>query len=508
MLPSMFYLASFNFQYIFQIPNPFKPFIMSDQSPVTPTILPGASLVSEHQGFQINKLDGYPYNQVTLTRSCVNHNLPQPPVVSPTLSAGLPGDPSKLKPTGEPQLVEYMDTSSGATDLVSKGQQKQTHSSQNNDTIDPRVHTSKDLSTNSQSRLINRPPVGLEHQGRKHPKYIGLSLQMKAQLLINRASKASKGEMEIGLPALPPIVKPDSNRIRVDLVGKARPPSGSCYNANVSRTGSILLSEATKIQPSKGNCNSNLPDFDESILNTQKGIWTNIIRGRDTPIELGDNEFSFTSSVNINHAKLVGRIASLIRTNEPILFVLGDESVPELLDDGNRMVVVLRGDGACFETLKVLILRVFKNKSRPKGAGLVPQGSMVLVCLPGLLCKLGQVAFNSQFEYFDSWIINYLATGVNIDNAPAPNNKTVKKNGLICLPICNPSNVSWLKKMSALQNTVSVCKLAKFVPPPPANPPPTNAVDPALYLNYEHLIMSPAAACEKKNQCFQGRHYF
>ena len=71
------------------------------------------------------------------------------------------------------------------------------------------------------------------------------------------------------------------------------------------------------------------------------------------------------------------------------------------MDDGVNMVIVLRIEDASPDTLKHLILRSFRNKSCTK-QGLIPPGSMILVCLPELLLTLGQAAFNIQFEHFES----------------------------------------------------------------------------------------------------------
>ena len=142
--------------------------------------------------------------------------------------------------------------------------------------------------------------------------------------------------------------------------------------------------------------------------------------------------------MNIKHAHLHGHDLGLVNPGKPVLIILGDQNTPELMDDGVNMVIVLRIENASPDTLKDLILRAFKTKSCTK-LGLIPPGSMILVCLPELLLTLGQAAFNIQFEYFESWLTIFFARGVNIDPEPMPDNLKVLQHRTLVIPVFPPT---------------------------------------------------------------------
>ena len=326
--------------------------------------------------------------------------------------------------------------------------------------------------TKCQNRLIKRTPVELCFQERITPKYTNLPLFKKASeasTLMNKIRTGADVSRESNL-SLPPICKPDNFVVKVEMIGAHIPEPGTVYNAVRSYNETTVLSEARVIVPPDNVDSVTLPDFAESISSTHRGVWTNIIQGTDGPIKFIDNAFSYTSSVNVSHAQLEGRKAGLVKKNVPVLFLLGDQSLPELIDDGECMAVVLRCDDASFESLKILILRVFKTKSCAKGVGLIPQGSLILTCLPGLLQKMGQNAFNIQFEYFEAWAQAFFATGKNIDTDPMPDSKFLVRHGVVVIPVFPPTKSWRLSSMMAIQSTLTATRLAKYPPPFPLPP--------------------------------------
>ena len=174
------------------------------------------------------------------------------------------------------------------------------------------------------------------------------------------------------------------------------------------------------------------------------------------------------------------------------------------MDDGVNMVIVLRIEDASPDTLKHLILRSFRNKSCTK-QGLIPPGSMILVCLPELLLTLGQAAFNIQFEHFESWLTIFFARGVNIDLEPMLDNRKVIQHRTLMIPVFPPTKEYRRGVLSALQNTLHWVKLKQF--PPPLLPllesrlPLQGSQRPGprdlYHLKYEQILLTPGSFCEK-----------
>ena len=46
--------------------------------------------------------------------------------------------------------------------------------------------------------------------------------------------------------------------------------------------------------------------------------------------------------MNIKHANLHSHDISLVNPGKPVLIILGDQNIPELIDDGENMVIILR----------------------------------------------------------------------------------------------------------------------------------------------------------------------
>ena len=210
-----------------------------------------------------------------------------------------------------------------------------------------------------------------------------------------------------------------------------------------------------------------IPSFAETYQKTARGVFYNLSQHKAGPIIFIENAYLYTSPMNIKHAHLHGHDLSLVNPGKPVLIILGDQNTPELMDDGVNMVIVLSIENASPDTLKDLILRAFKTKSCTK-QGLIPPGSMILVCLPELLLTLGQAAFNIQFEYFESWLTIFFVRGVNFDLEPMPDNHKVLQHRTLVIPVFPPTKEYRRSVLSALQNTL---QLVKFKWSPPPSPP-------------------------------------
>jgi hypothetical protein len=265
----------------------------------------------------------------------------------------------------------------------------------------------------------------------------------------------------------------------VRQVAGVQPEPGTAYSAITLANGDLVLTEAHSVGPPNtaidtdttdtrtyGHTNlvSPKPSFAETYQRTARGVFSNLSQHKAGPITFIENAYLYTSSMNIKHAQLHGHDTSLVKPGKPVLIILGDQNTPELMDDGVNMVIVLRVENASPDSLKDLILRAFKNKSCTK-QGLIPPGSMILVCLPEHLLTMGQAAFNIQLEYFESWLTIFFARGVNIDLEPMPDNLKTLQHGTLVIPVFPPTKEYRRSVLSALQNTLQLVKLKRFPPP-------------------------------------------
>ena len=419
------------------------------------------------------------------------------------------------------------------TDNIAPGNKTGTTSAETNSDVSQKAHhpfgnpTGKKSDTSTQDRLLTRGPVELKFKVRKAQKYIGLKLYSSVTRDLDRMNRIALGQdisRHYPTHVLPPLVlTPEDPVILVRQVAGVQPEPGTAYSAITLANGDLVLTEAHSVGPPNtaidtdttdtrtyGHTNlvSPKPSFAETYQRTARGVFSNLSQQKAGPITFIENAYLYTSSMNIKHAQLHGHDTSLVKPGKPVLIILGDQNTPELMDDGVNMVIVLRVENASPDSLKDLILRAFKNKSCTK-QGLIPPGSMILVCLPEHLLTMGQAAFNIQLEYFESWLTIFFASGKNIDLEPMPDNQKVLQHRTLVIPVFPPTKEYRRSVLSALQNTLQLVKLKRF--PPPSPPPSGEAAtssrqsapgDP-FFLNYEQILLTPGSFYEKKGEVSQ-----
>ena len=228
----------------------------------------------------------------------------------------------------------------------------------------------------------------------------------------------------------------------------------------VGNDGSVGLCEKPVVL-----CLDGLPPFTTTLANTAAVVTTNCVKSQKNYsfFPTGTSAY-FTLSIKANDPGWTSRGNVRLRTDRPWLWIIGDQSVPEILEgtESGRVVGVTRVEDASFGTLRTL-LKATLPTNKPR-CGLFPVGSVILVSAPVELLRVDVSAFLALYNDFEKWLCARLRHAEDPDNFIFKEGE-VELSEYVVLPIFPPTNDENLLHRIAAVNHNTMVKLAKFPAP-------------------------------------------
>ena len=224
-----------------------------------------------------------------------------------------------------------------------------------------------------------------------------------------------------------------------------------------------------------------LPDFTTTLGNTAAIVTTNCVRSPSNKIfswYTGGQSSNFTLSIKAQDNSFTSRGSFRMQKDSPWLWIMGDQSVPEVVEGSDGKVVgVTRVEDASFDSLRNLI-----SSTLPRGKQVFPAGSIILVSVPVELSRVDVSAFLALYEDFEKWLCTRLHYGRDPDSNTR--SEEVEKSKYVILPIFPPTNDEAMLHRIAQINNNTKLKLTKF---------PASHTESVMY----QLLIDASQTCEK-----------
>ena len=205
-----------------------------------------------------------------------------------------------------------------------------------------------------------------------------------------------------------------------------------------------------------------LPPFTGTLANTAAVVTTNCVKSQSEKLYFPKGSSAYyTMSIKPNDSTWTSRGNIKLRTDQPWLWIVGDQSVPEILEGPTGKVVgISRVEDATFDNLRTLLRTTLPNK-RPH---CFPAGSVILVSAPVELLRLDVSAFLVLYNDFEKWLCGRLHSAKDPDTFIFKEGE-VELSEYVVIPIFPPTNDEILLPRIAQVNHNTKLKFAKFPAP-------------------------------------------